>query len=490
MIARASAAAATAAVCLVTLTACGGSSSASWPLPNLNLASTRALPASGIDPANVSSLHVAWRFRLPYPPGESGAFTATPVVAGGVVYVQDMLSNVFALDLATGKVLWRRLLLDQNPGPNGLAVGGGRVYGVTDYAVFALDASTGKFVWRRRLATPTARFVDIAPQLAHGLVYVSTIGLPPNGRGILYALDASTGKIRWQFDTIKGTWHVPSQAGGGGSWYTPSVVGDDILWGTTNPYPYGGTPSLPNGEAYEGDALYTDTLLVLDARTGKLLWFDQVTPHDVRDYDFQLPPVIGESDGRGAIFGAGKAGRVIAWDRATRKRLWQTSVGLHSNDTGPLPSRPVLVCPGLLGGVETPMASEDGRLFVPVVNLCMHGSAEGYEDLDKVNVSARGTGELVALDESDGRTEWTLHLPQAIFGCATAADGVVFTATFDGEVYGVDAATGKVLWRAASRAGVNACPALAAKTLLVGAGVPLAHGDVLELTAYTVGKRS
>ena len=119
------------ATCLLGLTACGGSGRAAWPLPNLDLASTRALASSGIDRDNVGSLRVAWRFRFRIPAGESGAFTATPVVADGVVYLQDMRSNVYALDLKTGKLLWRRLFAAANPGPNGLAVDGGRVYGAT-----------------------------------------------------------------------------------------------------------------------------------------------------------------------------------------------------------------------------------------------------------------------------------------------------------------------------------------------------------------------
>jgi alcohol dehydrogenase (cytochrome c) len=398
-----------------------------------------------------------------------------------------MKSNVFALDLKTGHVLWRRLFNATNPGPDGVAVSGGRVYGTTDAGAFALDAATGRFVWRRFLVSATARYVDIAPQIANGLVYVSTIGLPPNGRGILFALDANTGAIRWQLSTIKANWNVPKEAGGGGAWQTPSVAGGDVFWGTSNPYPYGGSRAHPNGSAHAGADLYTDSLLAVDAHTGELVWYDQVTAHDVRDYDFQLAPVIGSVNGRPAVFGAGKAGLVIAWNRSTHHRLWQTAVGIHRNDRGPLPQHSVSVCPGLLGGVETPMASADGQLYVPVVDLCMRGSATGYEPLDGANVFRRGRGELLALDAATGRKVWTLHLPQPDFGCATVASGVVFTATVDGKVYGVDSGDGRVLWSASVRAGVNACPALAAQTLLVGAGVPTGRHARLELTAFRVG---
>src|SRR5207237_2492508 len=166
----------------------------------------------------------------------------------------------------------------------------------------------------------------------------------------------------------------------------------------------------PNGAAFPGPVPYTDSLLMLDARTGRLLWHDQVTPHDVRDYDFEATPILATAGGTDLVLGAGKAGRVIAWDRRTRRRLWNVEVGVHRNDRGPLPRRRVTVCPGLLGGVETPMASADGRLYVPVVDLCARGSAVGFQPLESLNPS-RGRGELIALDEASGRELWTLRLP-------------------------------------------------------------------------------
>jgi outer membrane protein assembly factor BamB len=464
-----------------------GGAAREWLLPNHDLASTRALGGSLINRGNVHRLHVAWRFRFRIPPRESGVFTSTPVVAGGVVYVQDMKSNVFALDLRTGRLRWRHLFSATNPGPNGLAFAGGRVYGATDSTVFALNAGTGRTVWRRFVVTHTARFVDVAPQVANGAVYTSTIGLPPNGRGVLYALDAATGAIRWRLSTIRDPWRIPSAAGGGGAWYPPSVDGDSVFWGTANPYPYGGTRAQPNGAAFAGLALYTDSLLVVDARTGALDWHDQVTAHDVCDYDFQLSPLLTTAGRRKLVVGAGKAGLVIAWDRVTHRRLWTTPVGTHRNDSGPLPRRPVSVCPGLLGGVETPMATAGGRVYVPVVDLCMRGGAYGFESLERVDVGARGKGRLVALDAATGRRLWTLRLPQPDFGCATVADGVVFTSTFDGRLYGVDAHTGAVLWKGSLRAGSNSCPALASDWLLEAAGLPRGRGSVLELTAFTTG---
>lgn len=439
---------------------------------------------SGIDRGDVRRLHLIWRFRFPDAPGGSGADTGTPIVVGGVVYVQDMSSTVFALNERTGRVLWRhRFLYGADPGPNGLAVVSGRVFGNTPTAAFALSAATGKLLWSRQLVTLGAPVIDIAPQVARGVVYTSTIGLPPDGKGMLYALRASSGAVLWRRSTIKGRWAIPQQAGGGGAWEPPSLAGGEVYWGTANPYPYGGSRAEPNGAAYAGPALYTDSLLVLGARSGALEWFDQVTPHDVRDYDFQLSPILTSQRGAELVIGAGKAGLVVAWNRLTHRRVWQTRVGVHRNDHGPLPPQRISVCPGLLGGVETPMALAGGTLYVPVIDLCSQGGAAGYEPLADLDVSA-GHGELVALAAATGRRIWTRPLPEPDFGCATVADGVVFTATLDGRVYGLDAQTGRELWTHRLGAGVNSCPALAGAMLFVGAGVRLARGESPELDAF------
>ena len=117
------------------------------------------------------------------------------------------------------------------------------------------------------------------------------------------------------------------------------------------------------------------------------------------------------------------------------------------------------VCPGLFGGVLTPMAYADGRVFVPVVDLCGWGSATGRQELTTV-VPSRGEGRLVALDAATGRALWVRRLPSPNFGCATVANDVVFTSAFDGTVYAYAAADGELAWRTRMRAGVNACPAV------------------------------
>ena len=345
-----------------------------WPLPNGDLAGTRSAAGSSIDAENVAGLKARWRFRLTASPSFSGVFASTPVADRETVYIQDLRSNVFALDRTTGTLRWERRYHARNDGPNGLAVEDDRVYGATDTEAFGLDAATGRELWRRTLTSRGEQFIDIAPVVWNGLVFLSTIGYPPFGRGAIYALDAAEGAVRWKFVTVKHPWRHPLEAGGGGLWYPVSVDPDGRLYGgNSNPAPWGGTPQRPNGGAFPGPVPYTDSLLVLDAREGRLLWHDQVTPHDIRDYDFQATPIVVTHAGIDLVLGAGKAGRVIAWDRETRRRRWAAVVGMHRNDVGPLPRRPVTVCPGLLGGVETPMAYADGRLFVPVVDLCVVG---------------------------------------------------------------------------------------------------------------------
>jgi outer membrane protein assembly factor BamB len=456
-----------------------GASAGVWPQPNANEAGTRATAETSISARSVSSLSVRWRFRLPKG-SPYGAFASTPLVVGGTVYLQTLDSSVWAVDARTGTLRWRHLFRAPNDGPNGLAATATRVYGATDTSVFALDRATGRRVWARRLASRTEQFVDIAPLAGDGLVFAATVGFPPGGRGALYALDGRTGRIRWRFDTVPGGWPHPS-AGGGGAWYTPSLSRDGILYaGIANPGPWGGTRLRPNGGAYAGSIPYTDSLVALRARTGKLLWSDQVTRHDVRDYDFEDSPVIVG----GTVVGAGKAGRVVAWDRHTGTRLWSQAVGTHLHDLGPLPARPTKVCPGLWGGVLTPMSEAGGRLYVPVVEKCATEVSTRSAPLPNLR---EGHGEVVSIGTRTGRKLWVRHLPAAATGCTTVARDVVFAPTLDGRVFALATSSGRVLWQARTRAGINGCPAVSGDLLIVGAGAPLPTATVPEVVAFGVG---
>ncbi len=454
---------------------------ADWAQPNANPQGTRAVEATAISSRSVGSLRVRWRFPLsrgsPF-----GSFASTPLVVGETVYAQDLSSTVYAINARSGSVRWSVLRRAPNDGPNGLATAGRRLFGATDTSVFALDRHTGRRLWARRLTNEREQFVNIAPLVVNGLVFTATIGLPPGGRGALYALDQRSGRVRWRFGVVRNPWRYPT-AGGGGAWYTPSVSGDRIYYGTSNPGPWGGSPKRPNGGMYPGPVPHTDSLVALDLRTGKLDWYDQVTRHDVRDYDFEASPiVVGRS-----VFGAGKAGRVVAWDNRSGERLWSRAVGTHLNDLGPLPRRPTKVCPGLWGGVLSPMAYARGRLFVPVVELCMLETALHSAELRN---ATEGRGILAALSARSGRQIWKRRLPAPPMACATEARDVDFVPTLGGQIFGLAAADGRTLWRARARAGIIGCPVVSGRLLVVGAGLPLGPGrSVRELIAYEIPAR-
>jgi outer membrane protein assembly factor BamB len=456
----------------------------SWPSANGDLSSTRASGTA----FDASAVRVLWRFRLPRRANAFGAITSNPVIDRGTVYVQDSSSTVFALDAKTGVPRWTHRLAAPNDGPNGVALSGSRLYTATDTTALALDSDTGKTVWSRRLVNRVEQFVGIAPVADRGRVYYSTQGFPHGGRGAVYALDARSGKVVWRFGTIARPWAHPD-AGGGGAWYPVSVdERGDVYVGNSNPGPWGGSKRYPNGGVFAGRALYTDSLLVLSGRSGKLLWYDQVTRHDVRDYDFQNSPVLAAVDGRRLVFGSGKAGRVVAWDRKTHERVWSRAVGSHLNDLGPLPAEGTLVCPGFLGGVLTPMAYAHGLLFVPVVELCSRESALTTPDAF-ARPAAEGRGVLYALDAETGKPLWRRSFDAPPFGCATVAGDAVVLPTYDGRVSVLDTGSGRALWQSRLSTGNNSCPAVGDGMLVVGAGAPypgIAH-PVAEVTAYDIG---
>ena len=150
----------------------------SWPYPNGNLANTRVASNSSISIANVHTLRKAWTFRITGKAAKSlqhyGSLAATPVVVDGVVYIQDLYSNVYALSLANGALKWKyevNKAVLSGPGPNGVAVAEGRVYGFTPTRAFALNAVNGKVVWvDKHLLKKGQGTFGIQPTVANGAI--------------------------------------------------------------------------------------------------------------------------------------------------------------------------------------------------------------------------------------------------------------------------------------------------------------------------------
>jgi outer membrane protein assembly factor BamB len=471
-----------------------------WPAHNYDLANTRATVQSPINSQTVSNLKVKWSF--PFKGASAfGIFASTPIVLNGTVYLQDLNSNVYALDRDTGAVKWRHMFNKPSIGPNGVAFGSGLIYGATETNVFALDAQTGAMVWTRKLIRNANEGIDMTPQLYDGTVLISTIPgntqnfYKGNGDGIVWALDAATGQTQWTFNTVSDGAKLfgnPKVNSGGGLWYPPSVDSQGrVFISVANPAPLYGTRKFPNGSSRPGPNLYTDSIVALNGQTGQRLWFQQTVPHDLRDYDLQIPAILTTVPIGGvpteAVLVAGKMGKVFAYRADDGTPLWTQSVGKHQNDTGPLPRRATTLFPGDYGGVETPMALGGSSLFVPWNDFPVHASATGISgSLVSQNFSA-GKGGFTALDATTGNVLWQHKLPSMDLGAATVANDVVFTSTYDGTIYAFDTQTGATLWTTKAPAGINSFPAIDGDTLLVGAGT---SGGIkkphFQLVAYSL----
>jgi alcohol dehydrogenase (cytochrome c) len=464
-----------------------------WPAHNYDLSNSRATTATQINASNVATLKKKWSFTIPGS-GVFGNFASTPVAFGGVVYFQDLNSNVYAVDQQTGKLTWTHAFKSPSIGPNGVAIGYGRLYAATESTVFALNPANGALLWKHRLTPSVHEGIDMAPQLYDNKVLISTVPgsgvkhfYEPGSVGTVYSLDASTGKTVWSFNTVP----KPKKGlfSGGGLWYPPAVDSSgNVYLGVANPGLWPNSKKNPNGALRPGPNLYTDSLVVLDGGTGKLKWYRQVIAHDVRDYDLMISPVLyTPAGGSQLVIGAGKMGSVYAWNAATGSQVWKANVGKHVNDIGPLPKKTVPICPGDFGGVETPIAQSKGTVFVPWLNLCAVGSATS-ESIPGANF-AKATGGLTAFDAATGKVKWQQKLPHPDFGAATVANDVVFTSDFTGKIYAFSTDTGKPLWTTQAPAGVNAFPAVTQKMLLVGAGTPglgTIKKPVYSLVAYSL----
>jgi alcohol dehydrogenase (cytochrome c) len=477
----------------------------SWADPNGDLANTRDAAGSRISSANVASLKEAWTFELSGTAATgvsyAGSFAAAPVVVNGVVYMQDLYANVYAISLATGKLKWEypvNIAEKSGPGPDGVAVANGVVYGDTSTAVFALNAATGKVVWDDgNLLNSGQGSFEIQPAVADGRVYLaSAYGSGPGG-GVILALDAATGKELWSFNTVAGA--APGvQAlglGSGGAWETPLVESDgSVTFGTGNPY-----QSIGEAVTHPSRQLYTDSVVNLSAATGKLRWYYQGVPNDFNDHDLQASPIATTVRGAPAIIGGGKVGYVYAMNAVTGALLWKTPVGAHDghdNDSALLLAHqlaiklPYTVEPGSLGGVLTNMAEADGSVYLATIDLPVR-----YTSLSAVNgnqsAGAAPAGEIEALNVNTGKVEWDTKVPTLPLGAATVSNDLVFTTLYTGELIALNRSTGAIVYQRKLPTSTNSPIAIAGNAVLVPAGGPTTSakggGGSPQLVAYTIG---
>jgi alcohol dehydrogenase (cytochrome c) len=489
---------------------------ADWMLPGGNLANTRDV-ASPITSSNVAQLGVAWcvpveSTGVTKSAGLANGYATTPVVVNGVVYIQDQESNVMAIRLATGKVLWTHTYNSLNGGPDGVNVVNGVVYAATDSAAVALSAATGRQLWSRTLIGNDLEGIDMAPGYNHGTVYVSTVPVNPNkgeylggAKSTLWALNAATGAPEWSWDEVQDLWGNPGLNSGGGLWDPPSFdSAGNIYIGIANPGPIGqgGWPKgYPWGTSRPGPDLYTDSVVKLSP-AGKLLWYYQLTPHDLFDWDLQNSPVLTTANGQPVVIDGGKAGILVELNAQTGKLIWKLPVGVHSGpgDAGlitenatptspiPLPAKFSLE-PGVFGGIESQLATNGSTVFAAVNNLAVPMSEKGVTESGKAFDASipKATGEMVAVNQDTGKIQWDDKLPSSPYGAATVTNNVVFTTTYSGHLYAFNATTGAVLLNTPLSAGSNAPVAIAGDYVIAGAAVPLS-GQAL-IIAYKLGAK-
>lgn len=466
-----------------------------WPTANQNLSNTRAAVGSTIEISNVGKLAPAWSFPIAGV-SEWGAAATNPLILGNVVYFQDLQSNIYAVDFTDGKKIWAKEYSLPVAGPSGVAIGYGKIFSQKGrYDIVALDLN-GKEIWDKKISNNQDVGVDIQPAVYGNMVFVSTVPGISNENfykggafGVIYALDVNSGAIKWSFNTV-GTddlWGNSKVNSGGGAWYPPAVdvVTNNTFWGIGNAAPWPGTKEFPNGTSRPGANLYTSSMVALNS-TGKLVWYNQVAPHDLFDYDFQISPILAtlpiNDVNRDVVIGAGKMGKVVVFDRKTGQTIWTTAVGDHLNDTlKELPSGVTQVAPSPLGGIETNMAYADGIVYASVNNMVVSYTSTGFV-ASSFNL-ASGKGELVALDGSTGKVLWDNRLDSLNVGAATVVNDLVFTATFNGKIYAYNRKTGELVWQYQAPGGINGWPAVKGDTIIF----PIGLGKNPQLLAFKIG---
>ena len=482
--------------------------STAWPSYGRDYTNRRYSLLAEITAGNASDLDLAWRYRTGIP----HAFEASPVVVDGTMYLSTPLSHVVALDAASGRRRWEyapKLELTVHccgPVNRGVAVYGGRVYiGTLDAKLVALDAATGRKLWAVNVGDPKKGYsLNGAPVAAGGKVIIGISGAEYGIRGFVTAYDARSGRQVWRFYTIPspdeggwwGRWRVTDpfgtplhrdtgreradsakfadawKTGGGSVWQAPAVdtALGLVIFAVGNP-----SPDL-DGSARPGDNLYTNSIVALDLRSGRLRWYFQEIPHDVWDLDATSPVVLADvrdSTGRmvPAVAQAGKTGWVYVLERATGKPIRRSDAFVpQENMFAPPTPQGVRMLPGANGGSEwSPPAysPETGYLYVLGLHQPMHYKLRP-DSLKPPAMWLGGafvsTGEpeyglFSAVDLNTGKIAWQVRVPDPMIGGALAtAGGVVFTGTKDQRVLALEARSGRRLWEYKAAGGVNAPP--------------------------------
>jgi alcohol dehydrogenase (cytochrome c) len=493
-------------------------------------------PLRQINKSNVKRLVPIWATNTMSETGE----LAQPVVFNGVMYVVNG-HWTFALDVATGKQIWRtpveydRAVLRIST--SGAIYRGvptlynGKLYRTTlDAHLVALDMQTGKQLWKKAFANHLEGYKGVAsPMIANGVLISGTSGGEHATRGFLVGWDPETGNELWRkhmipapgepghetwpktADSIPDAWKI----GGASTWQTGSYDPelDLVYWGVGNAGPY---DAKYRGN---GDALYTNCVVAIRPKTGEIVWYYQYTPNDLYDVDATNELVLAELriDGqmRKVVLNGNKNGFLYVIDRTNGKLIaahpmtrvtWATHVDLKTG-------RPVLtdIADRLMKGEEVELYPQRGTnaimfAFNPKTNLAYLNTWDlpriqkfvpyKFQKLGEPNTATAGrapvikpgdvVGYHVAMDPLTGKFKWKIPITDmASSGSVLATDGgLLFTGMPSGEFLALDEETGKTLWKFKTTSSVNAPPITYTHkgvqyiTVPSGLGGSLARGQV------------
>ncbi len=446
-------------------------SNTQWLSYNGNVNGQRYVDLNQINAANAAQLGEVCRLKV----DDVGAFHTGILQIDGVLYFTTA-TDTLAVDATNCALRWRHHYVAEDTGGSALQVNRGLAYangklfrGTLDDRLIAIDIATGKTLWQFQIGDPAqGEFLAAAPQIYQGLVIIGAAGGDWGIRGRVMAFDTETGREVWRFYTIprgdepgaKSWRNAPSaRYGGGGTWttYTLDMAAGELFISVGNPAP----DFMP--EHRPGDNLYTNSMVVLDAATGKLKWYHQLSSNDGKDLDLGAAPMLYfNSKGERMVAFGGKDGYLYGVNRETLKRAYKTPV---TTITAPKPipnTKSVEVCPGILGGVEW-----NGPAFDQINKTVVVGSVDWCATLTtdekfqykpgtfnfggSFKFQDKSRGWVVAVDADSGAPRWKYETtgPQ-VSGITPTAGGVIFAGDMAGNFFTLDSRDGKPLFKAAT----------------------------------------
>lgn len=443
--------------------------SGDWLYHTGNYQGTRYTPLDQINRDNVADLRVACLYQV----GGTETFITGPIVYDGTMYITTAHVTA-AIDAATCRERWRHEWEPQDTelwnNNRGVAVRGGYVVrGTADGYLFALDAADGRLLWARQVAYPAAgETITMSPMIFEDRVIIGPAGSENNVQGWVGAFALADGAPLWRFNTVPKegepgaeTWAnrelIPM---GGGAVWTPlslDVERGELYVPVTNPAPDFAA------KLRAGDNLYTNSIVALDVRSGKLNWHNQLVPADDKDWDLtQVSPVFETTiDGQAhkLVATAGKDGVLRVLDRLSGERLYETRLGVRLNEDQPITTEGTRYCPGVLGGVQwngPSLYPEGNLLYVTMVDWCTTAKLE--EDVrfipgelylgGTVELDEESSGSLTAIDASTGKIRWQYDSPEPMVAATAATGGgLVMAGELSGDFIVFDALSGAELYR-------------------------------------------